>query len=99
MLIADQHIFFIFVCKCNFYCTVHWCNILLFVSVSLHWYQHPTDDELRTLAGKQQKGGKNKKDRYNMTLLWHFFRFDSHLKNICGYNKDQAALLLICRSG
>uniref|UniRef100_A0A8B7UXA9 Transmembrane protein 161B-like n=1 Tax=Castor canadensis TaxID=51338 RepID=A0A8B7UXA9_CASCN len=32
---------------------------------SLRWYQHPTEEELRILAGKQQKG-KSKKDRkYN----------------------------------
>lgn len=30
---------------------------------SLYWYQHPTEDELRTLAGKQQLKGKSKKDR------------------------------------
>uniref|UniRef100_A0A4W3I4C4 Transmembrane protein 161B n=1 Tax=Callorhinchus milii TaxID=7868 RepID=A0A4W3I4C4_CALMI len=29
---------------------------------SLQWYQHPTEEQLRTLAGKQQKG-KAKKDR------------------------------------
>ncbi|KAG9354354.1 hypothetical protein JZ751_001060 [Albula glossodonta] len=34
----------------------------LLCSGSLRWYQHPTEDELRSLAGKQQKG-KNKKDR------------------------------------
>ncbi|XP_062874065.1 transmembrane protein 161B [Trichomycterus rosablanca] len=38
----------------------------LLCSGSLRWYQHPTEDELRSLAGKHQKGGKNKKDRkYN----------------------------------
>uniref|UniRef100_A0A4X1TAZ5 Transmembrane protein 161B n=2 Tax=Sus scrofa TaxID=9823 RepID=A0A4X1TAZ5_PIG len=32
---------------------------------SLRWYQHPTEEELRILSGKQQKG-KSKKDRkYN----------------------------------
>ncbi|XP_027720126.1 transmembrane protein 161B isoform X1 [Vombatus ursinus] len=32
---------------------------------SLRWYQHPTEEELRLLAGKQQRG-KSKKDRkYN----------------------------------
>uniref|UniRef100_A0AAR2LG86 Transmembrane protein 161B n=1 Tax=Pygocentrus nattereri TaxID=42514 RepID=A0AAR2LG86_PYGNA len=37
-----------------------------FACLSLRWYQHPTEDELRSLAGKHQKGGKNKKDRkYN----------------------------------
>uniref|UniRef100_A4IHA2 LOC100124820 protein n=1 Tax=Xenopus tropicalis TaxID=8364 RepID=A4IHA2_XENTR len=30
---------------------------------SLYWYQHPTEDELRTLAGKQQPKAKSKKDR------------------------------------
>lgn len=30
--------------------------------LSLRWYQHPTEEELRILAGKQQKG-KSKKDR------------------------------------
>ncbi|XP_018099872.1 transmembrane protein 161B isoform X1 [Xenopus laevis] len=38
---------------------------------SLHWYQHPTEDELRTLAGKQQPKGKNKKDR----------RYNGHIDN------------------
>ncbi|KAK2845597.1 hypothetical protein Q7C36_010451 [Tachysurus vachellii] len=38
----------------------------LLCSGSLRWYQHPTEDELRSLAGKHQKGWKNKKDRkYN----------------------------------
>ncbi|KAM9446179.1 transmembrane protein 161B isoform 1-T2 [Clarias gariepinus] len=38
----------------------------LLCSGSLRWYQHPTEDELRSLAGKHQKAGKNKKDRkYN----------------------------------
>ncbi|CAB1319398.1 unnamed protein product [Coregonus sp. 'balchen'] len=32
--------------------------------LSLRWYQHPTEDELRSLAGKQQKT-KSKKDRRN----------------------------------
>ncbi|KAJ8262980.1 hypothetical protein COCON_G00154370 [Conger conger] len=37
----------------------------LLCSGSLRWYQHPTEDELRSLAGKQQKS-KNKKERkYN----------------------------------
>ncbi|KAL2092367.1 hypothetical protein ACEWY4_012165 [Coilia grayii] len=37
----------------------------LLCSGGLRWYQHPSDDELRSLAGKLQKG-KNKKDRkYN----------------------------------
>ncbi|XP_041955847.1 transmembrane protein 161B [Alosa sapidissima] len=37
----------------------------LLCSGGLRWYQHPTDDELRSLAGKLQKG-KSKKDRkYN----------------------------------
>uniref|UniRef100_A0A4W5RSZ0 Transmembrane protein 161B n=1 Tax=Hucho hucho TaxID=62062 RepID=A0A4W5RSZ0_9TELE len=34
----------------------------LLCSGSLRWYQHPTEDELRSLAGKQQKT-KSKKDR------------------------------------
>ncbi|XP_063051340.1 transmembrane protein 161B [Engraulis encrasicolus] len=38
----------------------------LLCSGGLRWYQHPSDDELRSLAGKLQKGGKSKKDRkYN----------------------------------
>uniref|UniRef100_A0A4W4HD83 Transmembrane protein 161B n=2 Tax=Electrophorus electricus TaxID=8005 RepID=A0A4W4HD83_ELEEL len=37
----------------------------LLCSGSLRWYQHPTEDELRSLAGKHQKGGKNKKERKN----------------------------------
>ncbi|XP_066511130.1 transmembrane protein 161B [Hoplias malabaricus] len=38
----------------------------LLCSGSLRWYQHPTEDELRSLAGKHQKLGKSKKDRkYN----------------------------------
>ncbi|KAK6312819.1 transmembrane protein 161B-like isoform X1 [Coregonus clupeaformis] len=36
----------------------------LLCSGSLRWYQHPTEDELRSLAGKQQKT-KSKKDRRN----------------------------------
>ncbi|KAF5913586.1 hypothetical protein HPG69_017206 [Diceros bicornis minor] len=40
------------------------CLAPLFVE-SLRWYQHPTEEELRILAGKQQRG-KSKKDRkYN----------------------------------
>uniref|UniRef100_F6U8E1 Acetyl-CoA acetyltransferase, mitochondrial n=1 Tax=Xenopus tropicalis TaxID=8364 RepID=F6U8E1_XENTR len=38
---------------------------------SLYWYQHPTEDELRTLAGKQQPKGKSKKDR----------RYNGHIDN------------------
>ncbi|KAM9331179.1 transmembrane protein 161B [Gastrophryne carolinensis] len=37
---------------------------------SLFWYQHPTEDELRTLAGKQLKG-KGKKDR----------KYNGHIEN------------------
>ncbi|XP_005997232.1 transmembrane protein 161B [Latimeria chalumnae] len=37
---------------------------------SLRWYQHPTEDELRALAGKQQKW-KNKKDR----------KYNGHIEN------------------
>lgn len=33
----------------------------IFFSLSLRWYQHPTEEELRILAGKQR--GKSKKDR------------------------------------
>uniref|UniRef100_A0AAQ4PG33 Transmembrane protein 161B n=1 Tax=Gasterosteus aculeatus aculeatus TaxID=481459 RepID=A0AAQ4PG33_GASAC len=33
----------------------------LLCSGSLQWYQHPTEDELRSLAGKQK--GQKKKDR------------------------------------
>uniref|UniRef100_A0A6I8NRC2 Transmembrane protein 161B n=1 Tax=Ornithorhynchus anatinus TaxID=9258 RepID=A0A6I8NRC2_ORNAN len=32
---------------------------------SLRWYQHPTEDELRILAGKQQKGKSRKDRKYN----------------------------------
>uniref|UniRef100_W5M1B2 Transmembrane protein 161B n=1 Tax=Lepisosteus oculatus TaxID=7918 RepID=W5M1B2_LEPOC len=42
----------------------------LLCSGSLRWYQHPTEDELRSLAGKQQKG-KNKKDR----------KYNGHIEN------------------
>lgn len=41
------------------YCFLH--LIPLFVH-SLRWYQHPTEDELRSLAGKQK--GQKRKDRY-----------------------------------
>ncbi|XP_051038768.1 transmembrane protein 161B isoform X1 [Phodopus roborovskii] len=37
---------------------------------SLRWYQHPSEEELRILAGKQQKG-KNKKDR----------KYNGHIEN------------------
>uniref|UniRef100_A0A667Z3N8 Transmembrane protein 161B n=1 Tax=Myripristis murdjan TaxID=586833 RepID=A0A667Z3N8_9TELE len=37
----------------------------LLCSGSLRWYQHPTEDELRSLAGKQQKGQKKKDRKYN----------------------------------
>ncbi|KAI4876549.1 hypothetical protein NFI96_016583 [Prochilodus magdalenae] len=43
----------------------------LLCSGSLRWYQHPTEDELRSLAGKHQKGGKNKKDR----------KYNGHIEN------------------
>lgn len=33
----------------------------IYFSPSLRWYQHPTEEELRILAGKQR--GKSKKDR------------------------------------
>lgn len=36
----------------------------LLCSGSLRWYQHPTEDELRSLAGKQ-KGQKRKDRKYN----------------------------------
>uniref|UniRef100_A0A7N9AX26 Transmembrane protein 161B n=1 Tax=Mastacembelus armatus TaxID=205130 RepID=A0A7N9AX26_9TELE len=36
----------------------------LLCSGSLRWYQHPTEDELRSLAGKQ-KGQKRKERKYN----------------------------------
>ncbi|CAI9574771.1 unnamed protein product [Staurois parvus] len=38
---------------------------------SLYWYQHPTEEELRTLAGKQQLKGKGKKDR----------KYNGHIEN------------------
>ncbi|XP_018425548.1 PREDICTED: transmembrane protein 161B [Nanorana parkeri] len=38
---------------------------------SLNWYQHPTEEELRTLAGKQQLKGKGKKDR----------KYNGHIEN------------------
>lgn len=44
----------------------------LLCSGSLRWYQHPTEDELRSLAGKQQKV-KNKKDRNS--------RYNGHIEN------------------
>jgi len=31
----------------------------------LRWYQHPTEEELRILAGKQQKGKSRKDRKYN----------------------------------
>ncbi|XP_052588025.1 transmembrane protein 161B isoform X2 [Peromyscus californicus insignis] len=37
---------------------------------SLRWYQHPSEEELRILAGKQQKG-KSKKDR----------KYNGHIEN------------------
>ncbi|XP_043826040.1 transmembrane protein 161B isoform X3 [Dromiciops gliroides] len=37
---------------------------------SLRWYQHPTEEELRLLAGKQQRG-KSKKDR----------KYNGHIEN------------------
>ncbi|KAI5613162.1 transmembrane protein 161B, partial [Silurus asotus] len=43
----------------------------LLCSGSLRWYQHPTEDELRSLAGKHQKGAKNKKDR----------KYNGHIEN------------------
>uniref|UniRef100_A0A674KEG6 Uncharacterized protein n=1 Tax=Terrapene triunguis TaxID=2587831 RepID=A0A674KEG6_9SAUR len=36
----------------------------------LRWYQHPTEEELRILAGKQQRG-KSKKDR----------KYNGHIEN------------------
>lgn len=42
----------------------------LLCSGSLRWYQHPTEEELRILAGKQQKG-KGKKDR----------KYNGHIEN------------------
>ncbi|XP_071588430.1 transmembrane protein 161B isoform X3 [Heliangelus exortis] len=41
----------------------------LLCSGSLRWYQHPTEDELRILAGKQR--GKSKKDR----------KYNGHIEN------------------
>ncbi|XP_068104005.1 transmembrane protein 161B isoform X1 [Hyperolius riggenbachi] len=38
---------------------------------SLYWFQHPTEEELRTLAGKQQLKGKGKKDR----------KYNGHIEN------------------
>ncbi|XP_072272281.1 transmembrane protein 161B [Pyxicephalus adspersus] len=38
---------------------------------SLCWFQHPTEEELRTLAGKQQLKGKGKKDR----------KYNGHIEN------------------
>ncbi|KAG5841052.1 hypothetical protein ANANG_G00195490 [Anguilla anguilla] len=35
----------------------------LLCSGSLRWYQHPTEDELRSLAGKQQKGRTRRRGR------------------------------------
>ncbi|XP_032640780.1 transmembrane protein 161B isoform X2 [Chelonoidis abingdonii] len=42
----------------------------LLCSGSLRWYQHPTEEELRILAGKQQRG-KSKKDR----------KYNGHIEN------------------
>ncbi|XP_058024431.1 transmembrane protein 161B isoform X3 [Ahaetulla prasina] len=42
----------------------------LLCSGSLQWYLHPTEEELRILAGKQQKG-KSKKDR----------KYNGHIEN------------------
>ncbi|XP_028852948.1 transmembrane protein 161B [Denticeps clupeoides] len=42
----------------------------LLCSGSLRWYQHPSEEELRSLAGKQQKV-KNKKDR----------KYNGHIEN------------------
>ncbi|XP_008101220.2 transmembrane protein 161B isoform X2 [Anolis carolinensis] len=42
----------------------------LLCSGSLRWYLHPTEEELRILAGKQQKG-KSKKDR----------KYNGHIEN------------------
>lgn len=41
----------------------------LLCSGSLRWYQHPTEEELRILAGKQR--GKSKKDR----------KYNGHIEN------------------
>ncbi|XP_048359376.1 transmembrane protein 161B isoform X1 [Sphaerodactylus townsendi] len=43
----------------------------LLCSGSLRWYQHPTEEELRILAGKQQKGSKGRKDR----------KYNGHIEN------------------
>uniref|UniRef100_A0A671YDP1 Transmembrane protein 161B n=1 Tax=Sparus aurata TaxID=8175 RepID=A0A671YDP1_SPAAU len=40
------------------------CLIVCWDKFSLRWYQHPTEDELRSLAGKQ-KGQKRKDRKYN----------------------------------
>ncbi|XP_030421723.1 transmembrane protein 161B isoform X2 [Gopherus evgoodei] len=37
----------------------------LLCSGSLRWYQHPTEEELRILAGKQQRGRSKKDRKYN----------------------------------
>ncbi|XP_052015678.1 transmembrane protein 161B isoform X1 [Apodemus sylvaticus] len=42
----------------------------LFLALCLRWYQHPSEEELRILAGKQQKG-KSKKDR----------KYNGHIEN------------------
>ncbi|KAF2985312.1 hypothetical protein EK904_006899 [Melospiza melodia maxima] len=46
------------------------CNgLMVFFFFSLRWYQHPTEEELRILAGKQR--GKSKKDR----------KYNGHIEN------------------
>ena len=45
---------------CTCLCLIPHISLLLFVH-SLRWYQHPTEDELRSLAGKQK--GQKRKDR------------------------------------
>ncbi|KAJ6669780.1 hypothetical protein lerEdw1_000329 [Lerista edwardsae] len=49
----------------------------LLCSGSLRWYQHPTEEELRILAGKQQKG-KGKKDRQVSDLGK---KYNGHIEN------------------
>ncbi|KAG3288511.1 hypothetical protein H1C71_024501, partial [Ictidomys tridecemlineatus] len=57
------------VCACvgrilNNYNCARWMEDL-FIITFLRWYQHPTEEELRILAGKQQKGKSRKDRKYN----------------------------------
>lgn len=53
-----NYIFYVFTSS---YCFLYLIPCLLPCVNSLRWYQHPTEDELRSLAGKQK--GQKRKDR------------------------------------